>query len=52
MTLHDMINMARGSFKSQWGDFRAEGIVARPVVELRTRAGRRIITKIKQRDFA
>lgn len=37
--------------KSQWGDFEAEGIVARPVVDLFDRAGNRIITKIKAVDF-
>jgi hypothetical protein len=38
--------------KSWWGDFDAEGIVARPQVELFTRAGHRIITKLKCKDFA
>ncbi len=37
---------------SFWGDFQAEGIVARPTVELRTRRGDRVITKLKYRDFA
>lgn len=37
--------------KSAWGDFEAEGIVARPVVPLFDRKGARIITKIKGRDF-
>jgi len=37
--------------ESVWGDFQAEGIVARPGVELFDRAGRRIITKLKCRDF-
>lgn len=50
-TLHDMVQMARSGFSSRWGDFEAEGIVARPLVELRTRYGERIITKIKCRDF-
>jgi len=50
-TLHDAIGMVRAGFNSRWGDFQAEGIVARPVVELKTRAGHRIITKIKHRDF-
>lgn len=43
--------MARLGFKSTWGDFQAEGIVARPSVELKNRAGERIITKIKCKDF-
>ena len=32
-------------------DFHAEGIVARPMVELQDRSGRRIITKLKRKDF-
>lgn len=40
-----------GMLKSQWGDFEAEGIVARPVVPLFNRKGERIITKIKAVDF-
>lgn len=37
--------------KSQWGNFEAEGIVARPVVPMFDRKGNRIITKIKAVDF-
>jgi hypothetical protein len=51
-TLIDMVNMTRAGFNSRWGDFLAEGIVARPKVELKTRDGKRIITKVKHRDFA
>ena len=50
-TLSDMIKMTREGFSSQWGQFQAEGIVARPSVELRTRSGHRLITKIKCKDF-
>ena len=50
-TLHRMIRMAQEGFKSTWGDFLAEGIVARPKIELKTRSGQRIITKIKYKDF-
>ena len=50
-TLDFMVDMARTGFNSQWGNFQAEGIVARPHVELKTRNGDRIITKIKTRDF-
>ena len=50
-TLDDMVEIARRGFKSTWGDFQAEGIVARPLVEMRRRTGERIITKIKCRDF-
>lgn len=37
--------------RSAWGDFEAEGIVARPAVPLFNRKGERIITKIKAVDF-
>jgi len=50
-TLDDMIAMTREGFNSWWGEFRAEGIVARPATELKTRSGERIITKIKYKDF-
>lgn len=50
-TLQTMVGMAKEGFKSKWGDFFAEGIVARPKVELKTRSGDRIITKIKYKDF-
>lgn len=51
-SLFEMVEMAREGFVSTWGDFPAEGIVARPEVELQDRNGRRIITKIKHKDFA
>jgi len=50
-TLHDAIAWAKRGIRSTWGCFEAEGIVARPRVELQTRGGQRIITKIKCRDF-
>jgi len=50
-TLSDMVEMTRAGFNSIWGDFIAEGIVARPKVELKARNGERIITKIKHNDF-
>ena len=50
-TIDDMKSMCRDGIKSQWGDFQAEGIVARPSVELKTRSGERIITKLKTKDF-
>lgn len=50
-TLQDAINLVKAGLKSQWGDFKAEGIVARPSVELLTRRGERLITKIKAVDF-
>lgn len=50
-TLRDAMEMARQGIRSRWGDFEAEGLVMRPTVELRTRAGHRIIAKVKTRDF-
>jgi len=50
--LKSMVAYAQKGFKSQWGDFIAEGIVARPKVELFARDGSRIITKVKFKDFA
>ena len=50
-TLHNAITLVANGLLSQWGNFPAEGIVARPIIELFDRAGRRIITKIKNRDF-
>lgn len=48
---HGVYQTNVGGLTSQWGDFEAEGIVARPVVPLFTRQGHRIITKIKGVDF-
>jgi len=50
-TLLDAVAMCRYGFDSQWGDFEAEGIVARPDVELLDRRGNRVITKVKCKDF-
>ena len=50
-TLHDAIAAAKTGIASTWGNFQAEGIVARPKTELKTRNGHRIITKIKCCDF-
>lgn len=50
-TLYDAIAEAKAGIVSTWGQFQAEGIVARPKTELMTRNGQRIITKIKCRDF-
>lgn len=51
-TLHDAVAQAKAGIRSTWGDFQAEGIVARPKTELKTRSGHRLIAKIKCRDFA
>lgn len=46
-----IVRYGRGVMKSTWGDFEAEGIVARPTTPLFDRKGDRIITKIKGVDF-
>jgi len=51
-TLYDMVEKVRCGFNSIWGNFQAEGIVARPSCELKSRNGQRIITKLKHRDFS
>ena len=50
-TLIDILPFVKDGFSSTWGDFQAEGIVARPAVELKARDGSRIITKLKHKDF-
>ncbi len=49
--LAEMVVRVKEGFWSNWGEFTAEGIVARPAQVLMTRAGRRIITKVKHKDF-
>ena len=49
--LDDLVDFCSIGFKSHWGDFLAEGVVARPTVELFSRKGERIITKLKYKDF-
>jgi hypothetical protein len=51
-TLYKLVSVASNGYCSQWGDFNAEGIVARPSIELVSRRGHRIITKIKYKDFS
>ena len=51
-TLGDLVNLVRNGFESTWGPFKAEGVVARPMTELFSRNGQRIITKLKAKDFA
>jgi RNA ligase len=41
----------RGLLPSAWGDFHVEGLVMRPLVELKTRRGERVIAKIKVTDY-
>jgi hypothetical protein len=50
-TLFDAIQFVKNGFTSQWGNFEAEGVIAKPVIPLLSRGGKRIITKIKTIDF-
>lgn len=49
--LEDGVKLVKEGLKSQWGDFMAEGLVAKPTVDLFNRKGERILTKIKAEDF-
>lgn len=49
--LVEMSNKVRDGFKSAWGDFQAEGIVARPLEDIFNRKGERIVVKLKTKDF-
>ena len=49
--LLELLAWIKNGTKSKWGDFFAEGIVARPITELQDRRGNRIITKIKHKDI-
>ena len=49
--LFDATEMVKAGFPSQWGEFIAEGVIARPVTSLYSRNGNRIITKLKYGDF-
>lgn len=50
-TLGQAIEMVKGGFKSTIGTAQSEGLVLVPAVDLFTRGGERIITKLKTRDF-
>ncbi|MCK4526277.1 hypothetical protein KAW18_02800 [candidate division WOR-3 bacterium] len=51
-TLMDAVTVIKSCrLKSKWGDFLVEGLVLKPKVELKTRAGDRVITKIKHKDY-
>jgi len=49
--LEELSNIVEKGFDSKWGNFRAEGLVAKPKIELWARNGERIITKLKYKDF-
>lgn len=51
-SLQAAIDDTQTGVPSAWGDFIMEGFVMRPETELLDRMGRRLITKIKHKDFA
>lgn len=51
-TLTDAVALVQRGFDSQLRSTPPEGLVLRPMVELRTRRGDRVITKLKLKDFS
>lgn len=51
-TLYDAEKLVVNGIKSFWGDFEAEGIIAKTNIGLLNRAGHRIIAKIKGVDYS
>jgi len=50
-TLANAVTMACSGFRSTIGSQIAEGLVMRPAIELISRTGKRIISKVKYKDF-
>ena len=50
-TLGDAVKVVKDGINSAWGNFPAEGLVVRPTVDLMARNGKRVIGKIKTKDF-
>jgi hypothetical protein len=50
-TLREAVEIVKKGYQSEFGDFLAEGFIAEPLVPIFNRAGERVITKIKTRDF-
>jgi len=61
-TIEEAIKVVRDGFISTWSshnasatswchEFKAEGLVGKPLVEMRDRRGHRIVTKLKTKDF-
>jgi hypothetical protein len=50
-TLRDAAYMCREGFKSRFGDFTAEGLIAKPKVDLLMQNKERVIAKLKHKDF-
>lgn len=50
-TLYDACHAVGLGMPSTWGNFEAEGLVLQPRTQMFTRQGKRIITKIKTKDY-
>ena len=50
-TLAQACGLTNAGYESLWGKFQAEGLVLKPAIDLVSRKGDRIITKIKTKDF-
>ena len=51
-TIAEAVRFVKARPKSTFGTANMEGLVGRPIVEMRDRMGKRVITKIKVCDFA
>lgn len=51
-TLQEAVDFIKTKPKSHIGNADMEGLVCRPAIEVLDRQGRRVITKIKAKDFA
>ncbi len=50
-TLYEAIEKVENGYDSIIGNRKAEGLVIKPTIELQNKQGKRIITKIKHKDF-
>ena len=50
-TIQNAIDMVKTEPKSEYGNFVIEGLVGKPLWDLKDRRGNRIITKVKVKDF-
>lgn len=50
-TIREIVSVVEKGLESEFGSFPAEGVVAKPKVDLFGRNGQRIITKLKHKDF-
>lgn len=49
--MDEAVDFVKEHPQSTLGDLPMEGVVCRPMMELRDRCGNRVITKIKWKDF-